>query len=120
MKDFRGLFEAASKAGFTTDEPGNVMLLPKDKAAQDALRTSGFDGARLRPIHNSGHQGERRTAAEALQKLQTVLENEKAVPGTAKYNERAYQMLRGLEAQSRDDLIGTERVSALARNEVMA
>lgn len=47
------LFQAAARAGYRIDNPGNLVALPLNETAQEKMRAAG----QSRPIHDSGHKG---------------------------------------------------------------
>jgi hypothetical protein len=79
IERYRDLIAAAGHAGWKTDDGGNVVPLPANKAAQEKLRERGI----ARPLHDSGHPEWNNDVTEQLElirrRYQSQNLNDKAV-----------------------------------------
>jgi hypothetical protein len=67
------LIAAAARAGWRTDDPGNVAALPASPDAQQKLRAAGID----RPVHDSGHRNWNAEVEERLRDVERELAHQR-------------------------------------------
>lgn len=94
------LFEAAARAGWRTDEAGNLVALPMDEEAQRRLREEGIE----RPVQRGAHADWNAMVREELEKLQMELKKSGYSEGTGSYDQEVRRMLEQLEKRLRDGL----------------
>jgi len=101
------LIAAAARAGWRTDDPGNVAALPASPDAQQKLKAAGID----RPVHDSGHRNWNAEVRDALMQIRTALGNQRLRPGTDAYDQRAREELEKLQNSLRQKMLQEDRLT---------
>lgn len=99
------LFQAAARAGYRFDNPGNLVLLPYTKAAQEKMRAAG----QHRPIHSSGHGDWNDARLEQVQRISERVETERLLGSEETADELARNLLKDLEQELRSEVLFAER-----------
>lgn len=107
IRAFPDLIREAAKAGWRTDDVGNVAPLPASPEARQKLQSSGID----RPVHDNGHPKWNDDVEESLAEVRMALEGEPFAPGSEAYAKRAREKLEELQRRLRQDLIGLSRLT---------
>jgi hypothetical protein len=109
VRDYRDIFDAAAKAGWRTDEVGNVVPLPATLEAQQKLTGAGID----RLTHRGGHPDWNEKVAEELQTIRSELGGSSLVEGSDAYNSKARLLLNELEDRLRLEMLQKSRIGYL-------
>jgi hypothetical protein len=107
IKRVPALIKEAVKAGWTTDDPGNVAPLPATSDAQKKLDAMGVS----RPIHNSGHEDWNVRVNKDLDSLTATLKNDGFKPGTDAYARAARKGLEKIQDDLRKLLLPSRRLT---------
>ena len=70
LREASDLMAEAARAGWRTDDAGNVAPLPASPEAREKLKSAGID----RPVHNSGHPNWNREVKVELTEIRLELE----------------------------------------------
>jgi hypothetical protein len=109
VRDYKDIFEAAAKAGWRTDEVGNVMPLPATAEDQQKLKGHGID----RPTHRGGHPDWNKEVTKGLENIRDKLSRSSLVEGSDAYNAKARQMLEGLQDGLRIEMLTKPRIGSM-------
>jgi hypothetical protein len=101
------LIAAAARAGWRTDDPGNVAALPASPDAQQKLKAAGID----RPVHDSGHRNWNDEVRQRLRTIAQELQGNGGRPGTEAYDRQARQELEKLQNDLRQQMIQLDRAT---------
>jgi hypothetical protein len=99
------LIAAAARAGWRTDDPGNVAALPASPDAQQKLKAAGID----RPVHDSGHQNWNVEVRDRLRQIETNLRPLRR--GSDAYGRRAREELEKLQNILRRKMLHEDRLT---------
>jgi hypothetical protein len=109
VRDYKDIFEAAAKAGWRTDEVGNVMPLPATAEDQQKLKEHGID----RPTHRGGHPQWNDEVLEELRMIRRELGDSSLAEGSDAYNAEARRLLIELEGRLRLELLQKSKIGSL-------
>lgn len=100
------LLAAAARAGWRMDEPGNVMILPRTRAAQAKLAAAGI----RRPLHDNGHPVWNAEVEQILSDTEILLKDTGFSEASAEYASLAYRLLKEIQSQRRIKAMGMDRI----------
>jgi hypothetical protein len=109
VRDYKDIFDAAAKAGWRTDEVGNVMPLPATAEDQQKLKERGID----RPTHRGGHPQWNEKVIEGLEDIRDKLSRSSLVEGSDAYNMKVRKMLESLQDKLRTEMLEKSRIGAM-------
>ncbi len=101
------LLAAAIRAGWRTDDAGNVAPLPASPEAQEKLGATGIH----RPVHNSGHRNWNDDALAGLNELRTNLLNDGLTPGTDAYDQAVRKGFEKMQDDLRQKMLELDRLT---------
>jgi len=107
IRDFRDLIHEAVKAGWRTDDIGNVAAAPATREAQRKLKQAGID----RPLHDNGHKEWNEMILRKLSEIQNKLKRSGLTKGTTAYTKRAKEELELLQDEVRQEMLGRHRLT---------
>ncbi len=99
------LIAAAARAGWRTDDPGNVAALPASPDAQQKLKAAGIE----RPVHNSGYRNWNDEVEDRLRQIERDLRRLR--PGSEAYGRRAREELKKLQNSLRQKMLQEDRLT---------
>jgi hypothetical protein len=101
------LIAAAARAGWRTDDPGNVAALPASPNAQEKLKAAGID----RPVHDSGHRNWNVNVGDRLKAIEQGLSKQALRRGTPAYDRQARDELEKLQNRLREEMMQRDRLT---------
>jgi hypothetical protein len=101
------LIAEAARAGWRTDDAGNMAPLPASPEAREKLRAAGID----RPVHNSGHPNWNVEVEETLAQIRADLQKHGLTRGTDGYARAAKEALEKLQIRLRQEMLGRDKLS---------
>jgi hypothetical protein len=108
VRDYKDIFDAAAKAGWRTDEVGNVMPLPATAEDQQKLKEHGVG----RPTHRDGHPDWNKEVVKGLEYIREKLSQSHLVEGSDAYNAETRQMLERLQDRLRVEMLEKSRIGS--------
>ncbi len=112
IKAAADLIAAAVKAGWTTDDAGNLAPLPSSPEAQEKLKAAGID----RPVHNGGHQEWNSDVEAELNKISEDLSKRDLAEGSEAFERAAKDALEKLQVKLRDKLLQFDKLTETDQN----
>jgi hypothetical protein len=109
VRVYKDIFDAAAKAGWRTDEVGNVMPLPATAEDQQKLKERGID----RPIHRGGHPQWNDEVLEELRMIKNDLRLSGLPKSSDAYGAEAYRLLKKLEDRLREEMLTKLKIGLL-------
>jgi hypothetical protein len=101
------LIAAAARAGWRTDDPGNVAALPASPDAQQKLKAAGID----RPVHDSGHRNWNDEVRAGLELILDNLRNQGLTQDNEAYGREARRQLERLQDELRQKMMQEDRLT---------
>ena len=101
------LLTAATRAGWAMDAAANLMILPRNEAAQAKLAAVGIH----RPVHNSGHAEWNWEVNAELQSIEIALNSLGYAKRSIAYARLARQLLENLQIELRGRAMSRNRIS---------
>jgi hypothetical protein len=101
------LLAAAARAGWRPDEPGNIVALPANPAAQEQLQAKGI----ARPLHDNKHSHWTETVSSGLKEIIEILNQEDYDESSEAYAKAARDAIEKLQEKLREAAMKERRLT---------
>jgi hypothetical protein len=105
-RDHLPLLIAPARAGWRMDAEENLMVLPRNRAAQAKLAAAGIE----RPVHDNGHLQWNSEVKIALARIEDELRDARLRRENVAYDQRARQLLERLQSERRRKAKDMDRI----------